>query len=272
MANIDSAITEFRDMDDLSSMNSPIHGLHPLTKLIFSVVYILTVVSFDKYDLTGLSVMVLYPLLMFSLSGIAVGTCFRKLKIVLPLVLAVGVLNPLFDRTPMLRLPCTWFPHWISGGFISMGTLMLKGIFCLMASFILVATTSLDAICAALRKVRVPAMLVTLLLLTYRYISVMMNEVSVMTTAYKLRAPGQKGVHYKAWGSFLGQLLLRSVDRAEELYSSMVLRGFCGEFWYADVPHAKVADFVCSLLVPGLMVLCRLVNVAELLGRIMSGV
>ena len=54
---------------------------------------------------------------------------------------------------------------------------------------------------------RMPGMLVTLLLLTYRYVGVMTEELAVMTDAYRLRAPGQKGIHYSAWGSFLGQLL-----------------------------------------------------------------
>ena len=51
-----------------------------------------------------------------------------------------------------------------------------------------------------------------------------------MIQAYSLRAPNQKGIHISAWGSFLGQLLLRSMDRAQELYYSMLLRGFRGEF------------------------------------------
>ena len=102
---------------------------------------------------------------------------------------------------------------------ISMLTLMLKGVFCLMASFLLMATTPIDSLCAALRKLHVPGLLVTLLLLTYRYVGVMTEELAVMTDAYHLRAPGQKGIQVSAWGSFLGQLLLRSMDRAQELYA-----------------------------------------------------
>ena len=54
-----------------------------------------------------------------------------------------------------------------------------------------------------------------------------------MTQAYRLRAPGQKGVHLKAWGSFVG-LLLRSIDRADEVYHSMLLRGYNGNFVYTQ--------------------------------------
>ncbi len=49
-------------------------------------------------------------------------------------------------------------------------------------------------------------------------------------TAYKLRAPSQNGINYKAWGTLVGQWLLRSMDKAERVYESMLLRGFTGDF------------------------------------------
>ena len=265
MANIDHALKEFREMDDLAMQNSPVHALHPLSKLVITIAYIFTVVSFPKYNLSGLVPMVLYPIVMFIASGVSVSTCFYKLRLVLPLVLAVGLFNPIFDHTPLLKLGGVV----VSGGVISMITLMLKGTFSLMASFILVATTSIDKICAALRKVHCPSMIVTLFLLTYRYIAVMIDEVAIMTTAYKLRAPGQKGIHYTAWGSFLGQLLLRSMDKADELFKSMQLRGFKGDFFYADVNKARAKDYAFFLLALALILIFRYFNVSAILGNIL---
>ena len=77
-------------------------------------------------------------------------------------------------------------------------TLMLKGVFSLMASFLLIATTSIDSLCAGLRKLHVPEILTTLLLLTYRYIGLMIEQVSIMTESYALRAPNQTGIHFSA--------------------------------------------------------------------------
>lgn len=264
MDQLSQAQSELREMDALAGMDSPVHRLHPLCKLLVTVGYIVTVVSFSKYDFSGLVVMVLYPVLLFQAAGIPVRLCFYKLRIVLPLVCAVGLANPFLDRIPLLRLGGLT----ITGGMVSMVTLMLKGCFSLMASFLLIATTSIDSLCAALRKLHVPEMLVTLLLLTYRYIGVMLEQVAVMTQAYKLRAPGQKGIHISAWGSFLGQLLLRSMDRAEELYSSMRLRGFRGDFFYADVPACTGADVGYVLACAAAFVCARAVNLPALLGSL----
>lgn len=265
MNKMEKALFELGEMDALAAGDSRVHRLHSLAKLLVTVAYIGLTVSFHKYDLSGLVAMVLYPVAVFQLSGIPVSTCFRKLRVVLPLVMAVGLLNPFFDRTPALALGGVT----LTGGMISMATLMLKGVYCLMASFLLIATTPIDSLCAALRKLRVPSMLVTLLLLTYRYVGVMTGEVAVMTEAYHLRAPGQKGIHHSAWGSFLGQLLLRSMDRAEELYASMQLRGFHGEFFYADARPFDAMDGAWLLCWAALLAILRWARVAQLLGGLL---
>ena len=264
MEKLTNAQLELREMDDLAAAESPVHRLNPLCKLLVTVFYIVTVVSFPKYDLSGLVVMVLYPVVLFQAAGIPVSLCFHKLRFVLPLVCAVGLVNPFLDHTPLIPLGTVT----ISGGVVSMITLMLKGVFSLMASFLLIATTPIDTLCAALRMLHVPDILTTLLLLTYRYIGVMLEEVSIMTEGYALRAPGQKGIHISAWGSFLGQLLLRSMDRAEALYQSMLLRGFRGAYYYAEVPPCGASGIVYVIVCVGAFLCARWVNLPVLLGSL----
>lgn len=117
----------------------------------------------------------------------------------------------------------------------------------------------------------VPEILTTLLLLTYRYIGLMIEQVSIMTESYALRAPNQAGIHFSAWGSFLGQLLLRSQDRAQELYESMLLRGFTGAFHYAQIPNAQRKDYLFYLGSFALLAAARFYNLPELLGSILMG-
>ena len=64
----------------------------------------------------------------------------------------------------------------------------------------------------------------------YRYIFVLLDEVKKITLAYSLRAPGQKGIHFKVWGSLVGNLFLRTMDRSTDVYEAMCLRGFSGDF------------------------------------------
>ena len=96
----------------------------------------------------------------------------------------------------------------------------------------------------------------------------MTEELSVMTDAYHLRAPGQKGIHVSAWGSFLGQLLLRTMDRAQELYSSMLLRGYHQHFHYAPVRPFAAKDGAYLALSCLCFDWMRYFSLAEVLGRL----
>lgn len=264
MNKASQAWSEMMEMNDLSAQSSPVHALHPLAKLLAFVAYIFVVVSFPKYDLTGIFVMVLYPVVLYSHSGISIGTCFRKMRLVLPLVLAVSIANPFLDRVPYSLAGIAVIPR----GCISMVTLMLKGVFSLMISFLLVATTKVEALCAGLRKLHVPELIVTLFLLTFRYVSVLMEQVAIMLDAYMLRAPGQNGIHISAWGSFLGQLLLRSMDKARELYQSMILRGFDGSFSYLEMRQLGRRDW-CFLAASALFFfIARLYDIPTLFGSL----
>ena len=264
MNKAERAGAELRAMDELAAQDSAVHRMPPLSKLFLTVLYIAVTVSFNKYDFTGLLVMLLFPVVAYQISEIPISTCFYKLRIVMPLVCAVGLFNPFFDRAIIVQIGSVG----ISGGVVSMLTLMMKGVFCLMASFLLIATTSIEEVCFALRRLHFPKLLTSLMLLTFRYISVLLEEVAIMTEAYELRAPGQHGLHISAWGSFLGQLILRSMDRAEMLNESMELRGFHGEFYYADDggynSRAWLAAIVCAVLI----VLARMYDLPVLLGSV----
>ena len=76
MDKLSRAQAEFREMDMLASGTSAVHRLHPLCKLLVTIVYIFVVVSFHKYDLSGLAVMILYPVVLFQAAELPVSLCY----------------------------------------------------------------------------------------------------------------------------------------------------------------------------------------------------
>lgn len=244
MDNLSKGIRDLREVEGYAKLQSPIHSLHPLTKLTATIAYILITVSFGKYELSGLLTMIVYPAFVYTASKVPVNAPFAKLWPVFPLLALGGLFNPLLDRAVILHIGGLA----VTGGVVSMCTLIIKGIFCVMASFLLAATTRIEDLCAALRAIKIPGVIVNLLQLTYRYISIMMEELYIMNVAYKLRAPGQRGIQMKAWGPFLGQLLLRTVDRAGELQNSMKLRGDKGDFSFIRLKSPGISDAVFVLI------------------------
>ena len=226
MSSIEKNILELNKLQNLQQRSHWMNDLHPLGKLLLSIFYIFIAVSFHKYSLAPLIVMAIYPLFGFIVGELSFKEGIYRMRLILPLVIFVGIFNPFFDKKIILEVAGIG----VSGGVISMLTLMLKGFYSVLSAYILIATTSIDDICYALRVLHVPRQIVIVIMLIYRYFGVMAAEADRITTAYMLRAPKQKGIHYKAWGTLVGQWLLRSMDRAEDVYESMLLRGFKGDF------------------------------------------
>lgn len=264
MSKMNRAIYEIQSLDTLANEKRWANELHPLVKLFVTMLYIAITVSFPKYDISGLFVMVIYPLLLFNIGELSFREGVRRLRIVLPLVCLVGLCNPFFDREIVMKIGS----FSITGGILSMLTLMIKGVFTVLASYLLIATTSIEKICYALRMLHLPKVFVTQILLIYRYISVLLGEANRITQAYSLRAPGQKGIHFKVWGSLVGQLLLRSMDRAQNLYESMCLRGYRGEFYYGNKIKMCVKDIVYLIVWIVILVALRFFPVLEWIGNI----
>ena len=65
MNKMDKALREIGEMDELAARSSPVHDLSAPAKLLSTIAYIITVVSFDKYDLSGLVPLLLWPVLLF---------------------------------------------------------------------------------------------------------------------------------------------------------------------------------------------------------------
>ena len=225
MSKLQKAVKDIHIADTGKLKKSEKDRIHPLSRLIVTVFYILVVVSFPKYDLSGLASMVLYLLITGIWGEISIKEAVRHIWPMLLLVSIVGAANPFVEREVCWQIG----NFSVTFGMLSMLTLMLKGIFSVVASYFLIMTIGMEGICYALRSLHVPKEFVTVLLLIYRYLIVLLKEVERMMQAYKLRAPGQKGIHFKAWGTFLGQLLMHSMDRAETVYESMLLRGYTGE-------------------------------------------
>lgn len=267
MANIMNSLYNMRLLDDLALQETVIHRLHPLAKLLTTVSYLTVVVSFGKYEIAGLLPLLLYPVIAFTLAELPVKPILLRILLVSPFIIGIGILNPFFDDQVYS------LGGWeISRGWITFLSILLKSGLTVTAALLLIATTGMDRLAGALRMLKIPRIFVLQLLLTYRYISVLMEEVARTLRAYSLRAPEQKGIQRSAWGSLAGQLILRTFDRAQRIYEAMCLRGFAGEYHTGGFKEIRVWDlayFGGWLL---FFVAARMYNIPMLIGSLITGV
>jgi cobalt/nickel transport system permease protein len=267
MANMVNSLYNMRLLDELAMKETTIHKLHPLVKLLTTVVYLIAVVSFDRYEVSSLLPFVFYPVLIFAFGELPVAPIMKRILIVEPFIIGIGILNPLFDNHTVIL-----GGYAISRGWITFLSIFIKGGLTVTVSILLIATTGMNKLAYALRLLKIPKIFVLQLLLTYRYISILMEEVSRMTRAYSLRSPGQKGIKGNVWGSFAGVLILRTFDRGQRVYESMNLRGFTGEFNAPDNTTLELKDYTYFLGWSLFFILARFINIPMLIESLFTGV
>lgn len=264
MAGIASSWNNLKLLDELSGQKTVIHGIHPLAKVCTTFFFLVTVVSFDKYEITGFLPFFLYPVVVISLGDLPAKALIKRVLIAIPFALGVGIFNPIFDHSPMQ----VWGIVTVSGGWVSFTSILIRFSLTVLGALLLVATSGMGKIAAVLVQLRVPKIFVMQILFMYRYISVLMEEVSRVLRAHALRSLEDKGIRFPVWGSLLGQLFLRTIDRAERIYQAMLCRGFTGAFPIVGQERFVLKDGI-YMIGWGIFFLCaRVYNIPEMIGTL----
>jgi len=211
-------------MEAISSRDTPLHRLDPRAKVVTTLVFIICVVSFGRYEVSALMPFFLYPFTLLAVGNLPAFYIAKKVLFVSPFAVLIGIFNPLIDTEVLIRIGSLG----VSGGWISFLSIIMRFLLTVGAALILIAATGFNSVCMALEKMGVPRVFVIQLLFLYRYLFVLADEASRMMRARSLRSFQGKGMGIRVFGSMAGSLLLRTLDRAQRIHLSMLCRGFDG--------------------------------------------
>jgi len=252
-------------MDSLSSQRTAVHLLDPRAKLLTTFFFVVTVVSFGKYEISALLPFFIYPVVLCAVGNVPPTFLIKRLVLVSPFAVMLGIFNPWLDRDILIRLAGIE----VSGGWVSFASILIRFVLTVGIALTLVAVTGFNAVCMALEKLGAPKVFVVQLLFLHRYMFVLVDEAARIFRARSLRSFGQ-GSGIRSYGSMVGQLLLRTIDRAQRIYLAMSCRGFEGHF---RVLHPQKIGFREIAFISGwtlIFILMRFYNLPVLIGRIMT--
>ena len=108
--------------------------------------------------------------------------------------------------------------------------IMIKAWLSILCLILLTSTTSFNNILKGLEQLKMPKVIVMIMSFMYRYIFLLTDEVLRMKQARDSRnfGGGRKLWQIGTVGSMIGTLFIRSYERGERIYASMVARGFDG--------------------------------------------
>ena len=112
-------------------------------------------------------------------------------------------------------------------GRVSWRAVAVKSGLCLLTVTIVSNTTPFSKILQVLRRLRVPALLITTIALMHRYLFILSEEAERMRRA-RLSRTFTRGrrFRWKALSTVLGQLFVRASERSERIYDAMCARGW----------------------------------------------
>ena len=260
-------IRELYALEQLSGGSTCVHRIHPAAKLLAAMAFIITVVSFDRYSFGRLVPYIFFPTLLMAFSETPCAMLLKRFLIALPFCLFAGAANVYFDRAPALTIGGVA----VSYGVISLFTILLRVYLCVMAVLLLVATTPFSEIALSMRRLKIPHIFIIVFEMTYRYIGVLFEEAYSMYTAYTVRSPNAKGIRMRDMGAFTGRLLVRSIDRADRVYTAMKCRGYALQPALKTGKPPALSDIVFLAATCFLCVLLRVVNINALFALIFGG-
>ena len=212
------------------------HSADARIKLVMALGFIFATTSIPPGKWIGFAAMLALVWLAASISRVGLLRVFLRSLVAIPFILIA--LPTVFTKPgiPLFELNLALFT--LTGtqeGLDFFISVLLKSWASVTAAVVLTATTPPLRLLEALRALRVPAILVAIVMLMYRYLFVLVDEAQSLLRARTARsaAIGPKSGGSLVWraksaGGMAGSLFIRTLDRSERIYMAMLARGYDG--------------------------------------------
>ncbi len=224
-------------LDRYLARESPLHRADARVKLLATVGFILSLSLLPAGSFVALGLAWMAVVLLSAVGRVGLLKTTRSAFFALPFVLAAAPLVFTKRGNPIGDVDLGLLSLTASGeGLRLFATIALKSWVSVQASLLLAFTTPFHELVDALRRLRVPTLMVAIIAFMYRYLAVLSDEASRMMRARAARSAvvDGRGASSLLWrarvvGSMVGSLFLRAYERSERIYAAMQSRGFSGD-------------------------------------------
>lgn len=240
-------------LEEFSEGSSFLHRADPRVKiLVFALFSILCAVA------SGIKTPLLYffySLLLLLIAKLRIKPLFSRLLVANFFIAFIWIFIPLsYPGNPYISFGSIKISH---EGLKYALSITLKCNAIIVATITLLSTSSVFSLAHAMLHLRVPKKLVTVFFLFYRYITVIHDEYLKIKRATALRGFVPKtNLHtYRTYAYIVGGMLIKSYERAEEIYKAMLCRGFKGYFPLFEHFHMRGIDIIFGIVSVGIFIL-----------------
>jgi cobalt/nickel transport system permease protein len=229
-------MTHIHLLDQYQDGHSLIHRLDPRIKLIVTVAFILAVTTVPHGAWWSLLLLFLAEGLVIIISTVSPKLVLKRSAVAIPFALVAATLLFTVQGQPIISLKLgLWNTAITDRGAIAFASILTKAWLAVLMATVLSATTTFPDLLYAMRGLRIPGVIVSIVSFMYRYIFVVADEALRSHRAREARSaePGRRIGRRLIWrakvlGGMIGALFLRSYERSERIYAAMLSRGFDG--------------------------------------------
>lgn len=225
-------------IDKYSSLNSPIHRLDPRVKILSTFSYIILVVLTPPGEFSKFFAYAFLIFILIFLSHIPFSYVVKRSFVVFPFVLVVAVTVPFYDK-----------PLHKYDKLLLIWNVLIKSWLAVISMIVLTSTTRFPLLLKGFEGLKVPKLFIMLISFMYRYIFVLIDEAKRLERARDSRYFGGKIIRQiKAFANIVGVLFIKTYNRAERVYQSMISRGFDGSIKTINNLRFSMKDLAFSII------------------------
>lgn len=248
---------------------SLLHRLDPRVKVVLTLSFIVSNVLLLDGAWIAFAAAWLVLLVSNRAAHFSFGYLFKRSFIALPFALAAITVIFVYPGNPVASW--TWGSRTITisdAGVIRFFSIVIRSWLSVQAAILLTATTQFPDLMHALRHLKVPSILISLISFMYRYLFVLVDEAMRLLRAREARSArrvndGKHGgtVFWRAQvaGSMVGQLFVRSFERSDKVYNAMLARGYRGQLLTMNPHVMRRPDWLFLALGVGLIVALQVI-------------
>jgi cobalt/nickel transport system permease protein len=214
--------------EPLAHGESFLHRLDPRLRIVTAALFSCAVAVFDA--LPALAAACAAALLLLLPAGLQLKAIRQRLAVVVGFLALIWLLLPITYEGEVAGRIGPLNLYW--PGIALSARITLKSTAIVAVYTALLATIPISTLGQALAQLGVPAKMVYLLLMCYRYVFVIEQEYHRLSTAMKIRGfrPRTSLHTYRSYAYLVGMLFVRAAARAERVHQAMCCRGFNGRF------------------------------------------
>jgi cobalt/nickel transport system permease protein len=253
--------------------DSPIHRCDARVKLALTLASIVAITALPAGAWLSYLLVLLAIGFVLGVSRISPVLVLKRSLVAIPFAMAAVTLVFTREGTTVVAVELAQWTVSVSyEGIVAFSSILTKAWLSVLIATILVTSTSFPDLVSAMRSLRVPRVLVSVIAFMYRYIFIIADEALRLHRAKEARSACPKGAaqggiiwQTRVLGGMIGSLFLRSYERSERIHAAMLSRGFDGTIRTMGSRELGLGDF----LVTGACLVYMLAVL--LLGRIQQG-